>query len=94
MSRRTWKLRVHLTRVLIDLRLFDIDVLELEGCDRAVGQDGEGHKSAVAAFQLGVGRHRLDNMPDLLERRHRRAILVSLADRLKYSASEYEIRDL
>ena len=48
-------------------------MLELEGCDRAVagaGQGGEGDEGPVAALDLGAGRHRLDDVPDLLQGRH------------------------
>ena len=72
---RLGEFRLHLPRILVDPALVDVDVLELEGCDRPVagtGQDGEGNERPVAALDLGAGRHRLDDMPDLLQRRHPR----------------------
>ena len=72
---RLGELRLHLPRVLVDPALVDVDVLELEGCDRPVagaGQDREGDQGAVATLDLGARRHRPDDVPDLLQRRHPR----------------------
>src|SRR5262249_39412905 len=42
-------------------------------------QDSEGNEGSVAALDLGAGRHRADNMPDLLQGRHTR-FPMSLGD--------------
>src|SRR5262249_25302633 len=86
----------------LTLPWWNIDVFELEGCRCSVpgaSQDREGDEGLIAAFNLGARRHHVDDMPDLLQGGHsllatRFGTLVSLAERLKYSASEYEIRDL
>jgi hypothetical protein len=50
-------------------------VLELEGCNRPVAgasQDREGHERPVAALDFRSGRHRSDDVSDLLQGRHTR----------------------
>src|SRR5262249_7526655 len=79
---RLGELRLYLPRILIDPALVDVDVLDLKGCDSPVagaGQGGEGYEGTVAALDLGAGRHRLDDMPDLLQGRHPR-VSVGLGD--------------
>src|SRR5262249_44933023 len=53
---RLRELRLHLPRVLVDPALLDVDMSELEGGGGAVagaGQDREGDKGSVAAFNVG-----------------------------------------
>src|SRR5262245_3756953 len=94
---------LHLARILVDPALVDVDVLELEGCDRPVagaGKDREGDEGSIAARSISVPAGiiwmtcRICSRVGTRASRWAFAILVSLADRLKYSASEYEIRDL
>jgi hypothetical protein len=67
--------------------------LSFEGCDRPVagtGQDGEGDERPVATLDLGGGRQRSDDMPDLLQRRHTRVFMrLGYKSRISYSDAEY-----
>ena len=77
-------------------------MFELDGCSSSVtgtSQNREGNEGSIAALNLDISRHHRDNVSNLrrlgiCSSRCALAVLVSLADRLKYSASEYEIRDL
>src|SRR5262249_51372750 len=89
---RLRELRLHLSRVLVDPPLIDIDVLELEGCDRPVagaGQDRKGDERARSRRSIsvlaGIVRMtcRICSGVGTRWSRWALAILVSLVDRLK-----------
>jgi hypothetical protein len=64
-----------LARVLINLGLGDIDVPELERCNRAVartGQDREGDHRTVPPLDPSGRRHGMDDVANLLKCRNPR----------------------